>query len=273
MLNLATSVEFLTGHRNLNLHGVTTPAFFGGRTAEREAGVFEALARLPEAGRPPYLITSVAAQESYATMREIVDGAPLFRTSSFSDEILVYRTRFDIVDRGRQLFLPETLEAVAGRREVDSLNVCDSRDESRHDYSFSSRLGDLRLFGTARIDAYGLPEGRRERVIDGGRAILGEESFRVALSRGKDLVIVLRTAPSVRVTLLRASGGAVHGLEIPEASVTIEGNGRVLTRSTFHPRAGWDEQVLRVPSDAIGGGPTRLRLSGRYASFRYWFYQ
>jgi len=273
MLNLATSVEFLTGHRNLNLHGVTTPAFFGGRTAEREAGVFEALGRLPRSERPPYLITSVAAQESYASMREVVEGAPLFRTSSLSDEILVYRTRYDIVDRGPRLFLPETLEAVRGLHEVDSLNVCDSRDEARHDYSFSSRLGDLRLFGTARIDAYELPDGGRQRVIDGGRAILGEESFRVAFERGKDLVIVLRTAPSVNVTLLRASGGGVQGIEIAPASITIEAGGRLLTRSTFRPRAGWDEQLLRVPAAAIEGGATRLRVSGRYASFRYWFYQ
>ena len=50
--NLATSVEYLTGHHNLNLHGVTTPAFFGTRPAEREAGVFELLSRLPEAERP-----------------------------------------------------------------------------------------------------------------------------------------------------------------------------------------------------------------------------
>ena len=29
MANVATSVEYLTGHHNLNLHGVTSPAFFG----------------------------------------------------------------------------------------------------------------------------------------------------------------------------------------------------------------------------------------------------
>ncbi len=41
--NAATSVEYLTGHRNLNLHGVTSPAFVGTRTADREAGMFESL--------------------------------------------------------------------------------------------------------------------------------------------------------------------------------------------------------------------------------------
>ena len=45
--NLATSVEYLTGHRSVNLHGVTTAEFLGNRPAERDAGVLEAL------GPPP----------------------------------------------------------------------------------------------------------------------------------------------------------------------------------------------------------------------------
>src|SRR6185503_4937444 len=71
MANMATSVEYLTGHRNLNLHGVTSPYFFGNRTAEREAGVWESLGRLPEAERPTHLITTVATQDSFPTLREI----------------------------------------------------------------------------------------------------------------------------------------------------------------------------------------------------------
>ena len=51
MANVATSVEYLTGHRNVNLHGVTSPAFFGTRAGEREAGMLEGLARLPAIGR------------------------------------------------------------------------------------------------------------------------------------------------------------------------------------------------------------------------------
>ena len=51
--NAATSIEYLTGHRNLNLHGVTSPAFVGGRSAEREASMLESLGRLrPEELRP-----------------------------------------------------------------------------------------------------------------------------------------------------------------------------------------------------------------------------
>ena len=75
MANLATSVEYLTGHRSLNLHGVTTPDFFGGHAAEREADTFESLRRLAPASRPPYLITTVSAQDRFPIMRELVTGA------------------------------------------------------------------------------------------------------------------------------------------------------------------------------------------------------
>jgi hypothetical protein len=273
MANVATSVEYLTGHRNTNLHGVTSPAFFGNRTAEREAGVFEALGRLTQAERPPYLITSVATQESFPTLREIVEEPPLFRTASLSDDILVQRMRYDLVGKNGRLFLPETLAAVAGLTEVDRLNVCDSRDEASHEYRFASRVGNIRLTGTARIDDYALADGRRERVVDAGRAILGEESFRVRAEAGRDLLIVLRTAHWVQAGTLRASGTGAVRIEFPEAVLSVDTDGTVVADATFRPRPGWDERVVLVPSALLRSAPTRLRVRGRFASFYYWFFQ
>jgi hypothetical protein len=268
--NLATSVEYLTGHRSLNLHGVTSPAFFGNRTAEREAGVLEALARLPEPERPPYLITTASAQEKYPTMRELVDPTPLFRSTSLGDEIEIYRTRFDILGRGARVHLEETQASVRGLREVDRLNVCDSRDEAAHDYSFHSGLGGLRLYGAPRIADY-TADG--ERVADAGRVILGSESFRVRTEAGKDLLIVLRTAGSASVGVLRAAGAGQFPIEIPEAGIVLRVEGQTVGRVSFPPRPGWDEHVLRVTADRIRSASTRLELSGRYASFYYWFFQ
>jgi hypothetical protein len=80
--NAATSVEYLSGHRNLNLHGVTSPAFVGNRTAEREAGLFESLGRLKALERPPYLLLSRAGHEGSELLRGLADGPPLFATAS-----------------------------------------------------------------------------------------------------------------------------------------------------------------------------------------------
>lgn len=271
--NLATSVEYLTGHRSLNLHGVTTPAFFGNRTAEREAGVLEALSRLPPAERPPYLITTASAQEKYPSMRELVEPSPLFRSSSFGDEIEIYRTRFDVLGRSAAFYLPETRAAVQGLQEVDRLNVCDSRDEAAHDYEFRSGTGGLRLFGAPRVASYSAGEAAGEKVADAGRLILGEESFRVRTTAGRDLIIVLRTADSASAGILRASGSGQFPLEIPEAGIVLRVEDKTVGKVSFHPRPGWDEQVFRVTADRIQQQRTRLTLSGRYASFYYWFFQ
>lgn len=273
MANLATSVEYLTGHRSLNLHGVTSPPFFGNRAAEREAGVLEALARLPPGDRPPYLVTTVSAQEKYPSMRELEEGPPIFRSSSFGDEIEIYRTRFDLLGRNARFYLPETIAAVRALQEVDRLNVCDSRDEADHGYAFRSGMGGLRVFGAPRVAAYASADAAGERVADAGRIIIGEESFFVRTSAGRDLIIVMRTADSATAGVLRASGSAQVPMEIPEAGIVLRVDGKPVGRVTFRPRPGWDEQVFRITADRVREGRTRIQLSGRYASFYYWFYQ
>jgi len=273
MANLATSVEYLTGHRNLNLHGVTTPAFFGNRTAEREAGMFESLGRLPEADRPLFLISSASLQEGSALLKELVAAPPLFQTVSFSDELQVFGLRYDLVGKNQRLFAGESLDAVRGLREVDRLNVCDSEDERRHHYRYSSHLGDVRLFGAVRVDAYALPGGS-EVVADAGRAILGSETFRVRAERGRDLLVVLRTAPSLEVATRQASLTGLLPLEFPEAGFEVQvGDGRSLPPLTFRPHPGWNEVAFRMPGAMLGEGETEIQLKGRYASFQYWFFQ
>jgi len=274
MANLATSVEYLTGHRNLNLHGVTNPLFTGGRSSEREAQALEILGRLPATERPSHLITTEAAQEAYATMREMVREPPLYRSASFSpDEILVYAMRYDLAGKSGRVYLPETLKLLEGLREVDRLNVCDPQDEGSHGYRFGSFRGNLRLTGTARIDSYALPGGVLEVVADGGRAILGSESFSVRAERGKDLVVVMRTAPQVRANVMRAEGSGRFDVAFAEAGMVVEAAGVTSARFQFRPRPGWDEYVFRIPGGFLKEGSTRLTLSGRYASFFYWFYQ
>lgn len=277
MANVVTSIEYLTGHRNLNLHGVMTPAFFGTRTVEKEAGLFEALNRLPAAELPPFLISTVSAQESSALLRELVAGEPLYRSFSLGDDLLVFRARWDLVGRSGRLYRPETRQAVVGLTEVDRLNVCDVRDEAAHGYRYVSRRGDLRLAGAVRIAAYQGPAGS-EIVADAGRPILGSETFRVRTARGRDLVVVFRTSATVEGRTTRTAGGGppasqIHEIEVPEAGMIVRVGGRCLAPLAFPNGPGWSEHVFRIPGDALADGTTELALSGRYASFYYWLYQ
>jgi hypothetical protein len=271
--NAATSVEYLTGHRALNLHGVTSPAFFGNRTSEREAGTFEALARLPAAERPTLLLTSAAVQGGSALMRELTQGPPLFSTTSLGDELQLFRMRWDLPGSGTRPRMPVTLRATTSLTEVDRLNVCDPRDEEAHGYSFESALEGLRLHGTVGIADYGSDGGISERVADAGRAIFGHESFRVRTRAGLDLVVVMRTSRSVDVAVMRAAGSRLHTLEITEGRIEAEAGGQRIGGLNLRPAPGWSEVMLTVPASSVGDGATRLVLKGRYASYQYWFYQ
>src|SRR5262249_40101520 len=153
--------------------------------------------------RPPYLIATTSALDRFPAMRALVAAPPLFRSATFGDEIEIYRTQYDLLARGAQPALASTITAIGARAEVDRLNVCDSRDEAAHEYSFHSSTGAALVWGTVRIDAY---PGTDAPVADGGRAILGHESFRIHAQPGRDLILVLRTAGAIDANLLQAGG-------------------------------------------------------------------
>ena len=266
--NAATSVEYLTGHRSLNLHGVTSPAFVGGRTAEREASMFESLGRLKAAERPPYLLLTRSAHEGSELFLALAPGAPLFATTSFDDDLVLFRADWSLLDRGGSPLFEPARSAIAALEPIDELDVCDSRDEAAHGYRYESRSGELQLAGSVAIGpAEGAP------LADAGRLILGGESFTVRTRAGRDVVIVLRTRSSIVARGMRTEGAVASEVEIPAAGMAIEAGGQPALRVELPNAPGWNEHVLRLPKALVGDGSTRLELRGRYASFHYWFYQ
>jgi hypothetical protein len=268
--NAATSVEYLTGHRNVNLHGVTSPAFVGNRTAEREAGLFESLQHVSAAERPPYLLLTRSGHDGSQLMQALADGPPLFETVSLGDDLLLYRARWDVLDRGEEPVLPEAVAAVAALEPVDRLDVCDARDESAHAYRCNSRRGELLLAGAVGIGPAG---GGGTPLADAGRLIVGGESFRVRTHGGRALVVVLRSRSPVVARSLRAQGGLAVPVDVAEMGIVVRVGGREVARLALANRPGWNEHVFRVPPEAVSEGTTELALSGRYAAFHYWFYQ
>jgi hypothetical protein len=268
--NAATSVEYLTGHRNLNLHGVTSPSFVGNRTAEREAGILESLGRLPSAERPGFLLLTRSGHEGSELLRALTEPSPLYETASLGDDLQIFRARWDLLDRGREPFSGEALAAVAGLQETDRLDVCDARDEAAHGYRYESRRGELLLAGAVGI---GPPPGGDVPLADAGRLIVGRESFRVRSRAGRELVVVLRARSPVVAQVRRAQGGLAVPVEVPEAGILVRAGGREVLRLALPNRPGWNEHVFRVPAAAVAEGMTGLEISGRYPAFHYWFYQ
>ncbi|HEX9187447.1 MAG TPA: hypothetical protein VGB87_10265, partial [Vicinamibacteria bacterium] len=241
-----------------------------GRTAEREAGMFESLGRLPAAERPSYLLVTRSGLEGSELLRALGDGPPLYETASLGDDLLLFRARWDLLDHGQRPVVPEALAAVASLDEVDALDVCDPRDEAAHGYAFESRAGELLLAGSVAIgpagDA-GLP------LADAGRLVAGGESFRVRTRGGRDLVVVLRSRSPIDVTARRAQAPSAATLDVARMGMRLRAGGRDAGRLVLANRPGWNEHVFRVPGDAVSEGSTELALSGRYVAFHYWFYQ
>jgi hypothetical protein len=268
--NAATSVEYLTGHRNVNLHGVTSPAFVGNRTAEREAGLFESLQRLPAAERPPYLLLTRSGLDGSELMQGLADGPALFETASLGDDLLLFRARWDLLDRGALPESADAIAAVAALEPVDRLDVCDSRDERAHAYRHESRRGELLLAGAVAIGPLG---AGGPPLADAGRLVLGGESFEVRTRGGRDLVVVLRSRSPVLARALRAQAGLAVPVELPGMGIVARAGGREVARLALANAPGWNEHVFRLPAGAVSEGVTELALSGRYSAFQYWFYQ
>jgi hypothetical protein len=270
--NAATSVEYLTGHRNLNLHGVTSAAFVGGRAGEREAVAYEVLERTPATERPGFLLLTRSSLDGSELLRSVSTSPPLYETTSFGDDLVLLRARWDLLGRGDAPVFDEARAAVAGLEETDRLDVCDPRDEAARGYRVVSRHGELLLSGSVAISPTALPGGETD-LADAGRLVLGRESFRVRTRAGKDLVIVLRTRSTVMAVARRAQGAVAANVDVPVAGIVVRAGGREALRAERENRTGWNEHVLRVPAAFVGEGTTDLQLSGRYASFHYWFYQ
>jgi hypothetical protein len=272
--NAATSVEYLSGHRNLNLHGVSSPAFTGGRTAEREASMFEALGRLGRDERPPYLLLLRSAHEGSELLQALAPGPPVFATTSFGDDLLLLEARWALFERGDAPLLEPARSALAGLEPVDRLDVCDARDEAAHGYRYSSRRGEILLAGSVAIGPTPGADAAAAPLADAGRLIVGGETFRVRTRAGRDLVMVLRTRSSILARGMRATGAPLAtDVAIPEVGILVRASGQAVARLALKNAPGWNEHVVRLPAQAVAEGSTLLELRGRYAAFQYWFYQ
>jgi hypothetical protein len=270
--NAATSVEYLTGHHNVALHGVTNPSFVGGRTAEREASMFEALGRLAPQERPPYLLLTRSGYQGSELLQALAPGAPVFATVSFGDDLLLFAARWDLLDAGGRPVLEPALTAVANLTLADSLDVCDPADEAAHGYRYHSRRGELLIAGSVAIGPAMAASGPL-RLADAGRLVLGGESFRVRTRAGRELVLVVRTHSPVLARSLSAAGPVVTDVAVPEGTLVVAIGGRDVARLALRNEPGWNEHVVHLPAAAVAEGETTLELRGRYAAYHYWFYQ
>ncbi|MBN1967149.1 MAG: hypothetical protein JW910_21020, partial [Anaerolineae bacterium] len=158
---------------------------------------------------------------------------------------------------------PDVLEALAGWRLTDRLDVADLNSEDAHDHTW---WDDQVVEGFATVPRrLSYRADAAITLTDGGRWITGGEAFTLATpERGAWLVLVAR----------------VHQITAQTLRVTVDGVEAGLWRLPAIPGE-WLESAFRVPPDLVRGAQTRVELevvggdtSGdRFRPFYFWAYQ
>jgi integrase/recombinase XerC len=66
---------------------------------------------------------------------------------------------------------------------------------------------------------------------------------------------------------------ATSGVPDCASVLSIAIDGQTAVRETFRTQPGWNEHAVRITGNLVRGPRPRLEVSGRYASFQYWFFQ
>ena len=98
---------------------------------------------------------------------------------------------------------------------------------------------------------------------------------RMVVEGGRELVVVMRShgAVAARTMDFGVFNPRTLPVRLPVARLLVRSNGQARARLELANGEGWSEHVFRIPAEGVSEGRTVLQLTGRYASFRYWFYQ
>jgi MFS family permease len=185
-----------------------------------------------------------------------------FNTICGAADMMVYPASWvDVASTDR----PET--QLAGKHLVDSIDLAWLEDEKRHEWRAEPEAKDV-------LRQYVFPDRPTRPLTDGGRIVYGLQRFRVQVTPGRDLTMILRTDawyPS-RIRVL-VDGKDAGTWDIARADTS------------------WTEPAFTVPATRIAGarpeitlrregeGGTQTRSEvpesqpGNLAPFHIWFYQ
>ncbi|GAB4323543.1 MAG: hypothetical protein Kow0059_18860 [Candidatus Sumerlaeia bacterium] len=267
---------YLPDQRVMNVSGVTSPRF--AHAAYNAAAFAGVLRKTPAADRPTHwlLLPADAAAMPFRPFmgRQIMAQTPVY---GIAWTLAVYEASWEKLDAGREPLAPEALRAVRGLSPADVLDVADPADEARAAYRQTPRVSGSRTY-----PAMGEGEIGGVRLADGGRLVMGAETFRVRAIPGRRVVAVLRTARRAEAAVLVPGEGIVYqDVEFATPlALNLEVNGRPAgTASIDFPRrpdgsrAEWTETLITIPADLIMGEDIELTVGGDHFSFGWWFYQ
>lgn len=156
-------------------------------------------------------------------------------------------------------------------QEVGFVDVGDDASEKAAAYRVVTKYDQLAYEPFQRID-----DLAGAKAYDCGRVVFGHDEMLVGLNAGKDLKIVLRTLPSVRVSvpsLLSTSTVREFGFDSPlMLEVHIDGT-EVAHCHVPIAEKGFSDIVLTVPGVKVPSGVHEIAFVGDHIACGYWFYQ
>jgi len=251
----AGTIPYLSGRRCFDLLGLTTEGVVHW-AREGEGSVFEKLERLQE--KPDLLIVH---DHWFADLWNVVAGEELARFVVPQPEIVTTGTvrvrRFDdsLLNSGNE---PLGLQSLNGYELVDELDVADIESEHAHNYRIESAYPDYPPSSVVGVFTVG-----EHTIADGGRAIVGSQSFDVRLKDcGEFLLVVRANRAAGYVVEVSCDGVPVTGVEAPPTDglveiscvVTPPPGADLTTRITLSPRR--EKQLFRP-----------------FEVYHYWVYQ
>lgn len=264
-LNDAGAIAYYGQRQTVDLIGLTSAGY--ARVYRSGLGcLFEHIRREP----PPRLPTYFAVypgwfpywRESGILGPESFRAHLGFNTICAAADMMVYPASWvDVAATDR----PET--QLAGKRLVDSLDLAWLEDERLHEWRAEPEAKDV-------LRQYVFPDRPTRPLTDGGRIVYGLERFRVRVTPGRDLTMILRTDawyPSRIRVLVDGKDAGVWDIARADTSWT-EPQFTVPGARITGPRP---EVTLRREGE--GGTQTRSEVpesqSGNLAPFHIWFYQ
>ncbi len=248
----AGAIPYLSGRHCFDLFGLTTEGVVQW-AREGEGSMFEKLERLQE--KPDLLIVH---DHWFPNLWRIVAGEELERFVVPQPEIvttgIVRVRRFDgsLLNTGE---IPVHLQS--GRELVDELDVADLESEKAHSYRIDLIYPDHPPSSLVRESKHG-----DRTIADGGRGILGSESFDIELQTSGEFLLIVRCRTATgRVVELECDGVPLAAVEAPpsdgllEISCAVSPPNSGLTR-TLLVRS-WNEEEPFQP----------------FESYHYWVYQ
>ncbi len=272
-MNDAGAIAYYGNRSTVDMLGLTTEGF--ARAYRSGIGcMFEKLRRLPPGRRPTYFAIYT---EWFPYFQSIgVLGPEIFRahlgynTICGEDDQVAYPAEWIDVASADSVVLPHP--EIAGKTIRDTFDLAWLDDERRHEWKpYGYEYDDKRSKWRDRPSVllrdiprqYSYTDRPTRPITDAGRKIFGWERFHVAVTPGKDAVLIMRTDAWYRNRLSVKVDEAVAGIW-------------TIARS----ESAWVEPSFLIPGRLITRERPTLEIrredpkdGGDYAPFHYWVYQ